>query len=655
MLFKNTIIIIKYLIISVFLFNHFIHTQNINDINKMIKAQDDLEKNNNLDDDNLSINQNTNKSQLFEIDVSQEVTSQKDININFGYDFFNNRDSIKFFENLPAPRDYNLGPGDELILSIWGQNELRETFTISKEGEIYIDKVGIVNVGGRSIEQAESYLKEKMGKVYATLIAAKPSSYLDLSIGQLKMINVNFVGFVKIPGIYPIHPFSNLLTGIIQAGGIDTLGSLREVKIIRNEEELIKVDFYDYLLFGKSRSSMVQLKNNDVIVISPTSSKISIDGAIMRPAKYEFKEGEKILDILNFAGGPTHKFSNKISLKSFTYDNFNSKKYIIDYFDIEKSKSISATPGAEISLFEILEEDNKVELLGQVKSPGEYLFKEGMTILDLLEFGGGLDDSTYRKSVFLENADIIRRTQDKRYENVISFNLLDLLDSQINDILLSNLDKVIIYPNPNFFESENIIINGEVKIPGIYPLVRNEESLQSLINRSGGLTSNAHKRGIAIFRKNDMTSGFGVKQSGTTELEDLFVEERIRVAWNDTGIALMPGDSIVVRPRNRTIHVLGEVYNPGILEFQKNKSINYYIDATGGLTENGNNKGITIIYPNGIVKPYKKFRINKIEEGSTIFIPTKPPQEPFNLTQFATNWTSIISSMITIGVLSRQI
>ena len=165
----------------------------------------------------------------------------------FGYDYFTRRDTVAFWENLPTPANYLLGPGDELIISLWGETQLRETYTISREGKIYDEKVGLLNIAGKTIEVAKEYLENQFGRVYATLKGNNPTTYMDVSLGQLRSINVNFVGEVNYPGVYPVHPFSTLITGLIQAGGIDTTGSLRKIQIKREGVLKTEVDLYDYL------------------------------------------------------------------------------------------------------------------------------------------------------------------------------------------------------------------------------------------------------------------------------------------------------------------------------------------------------------------------------------------------------------------------
>ena len=152
----------------------------------------------------------------------------------FGYDFFTQRDTISFWENLPTPSNYFLGSGDELIISIWGETQLRKTYTINRDGKIYDEKVGLLNLAGKTIENGEEYLKEQFGRVYSTIKGSNPSTFIDVSLGKLRSININFVGEVKYPGVYPVHPYSTVITGLIQAGGVDTTGSLRNIQIMRN-------------------------------------------------------------------------------------------------------------------------------------------------------------------------------------------------------------------------------------------------------------------------------------------------------------------------------------------------------------------------------------------------------------------------------------
>lgn len=605
----------------------------------------------------------------------------KDKSRHFGYDFFTSRDSIAFWENLPTPSNYLLGSGDELIITLWGETQLRNEYTISREGKIYDEKVGLLHISGRTISEARQYLKTQFGRLYATLTISNPTTYIDISLGGLRSINVNFVGEVKYPGVYPVHPFSTVITGLIQAGGIDTTGSLRQIQIRRNNKLEKTIDLYDYFINGSSSSS-IQLRDQDIILIPPRKSFIQIDSAIVRPKIYEAIEGETIYDLITHAGGPTFDASEKVSIyrvkpKADPASGLNNEGF---YVDLESTKLIPVGRNDKISIRYLFDELQQVEIIGQVKVPGSYHYYKGMNLKELLTLGGGFEDSTYIKSIYLNKAEIIRRNPGSRYDKVITVNLNNILRDESKNIELKNLDRLVVHANLNFFEKANILILGEVNVPGSYPIINDGESLNSFINRAGGLTSQALENGISIYRDKKY---FDTKISNISIFEDMSSknltnldpnqineesqntaniiddsddsDDRIRVAWQDTKIALLPGDSIIVKEKTETVFITGEVYNPGVLEFRSGKSLRYYINSAGGLTDNANKKGIIILYANGIVKPKKWYSSPKVFEGSTIMINKKENEEPFNITQFATNWTSIISSMITAIVLSQQL
>ena len=581
----------------------------------------------------------------------------------FGYDFFTRRDSVSFWENLPTPANYQLGPGDELIISLWGETQLRGAYTISREGKIYDDKVGLLNLGDRNIREARDHLKTQFGRVYATLNGKEPSTFIDISLGELRSINVNFVGQVKYPGVYPIHPFSTVITGLIQAGGVDTTGSLRQIQIKRDGKVLNNVDLYDYFVKGELSSS-IQLRDQDIVVIPPRSSMVFVDSAVVRPGVYESILDETIYDMIQYAGGATYDAAEKVGIRRMKPkdERTNGNIYESIYLDYGSTRLIPVNSGDQITVRRLFVETQQVEIIGQVKVPGIYHYYKGMTFNNLLDLGGGFEDSTFIKSVYLEKAEIIRRNPGGRYDSVISVNLREVLnDNAENNNKLENLDRVVIHANLNFFEKENILIMGEVNVPGAYPLVSDSESLQSIINRAGGLTPKALDNGIAIFRnKKYFDTDFFSNTAALNDANDInnvndVSNAKIRVAWQKTNIALMPGDSVMVKEKTATIFVTGAVYNPGVLEFRKGKSLRYYLNAAGGLTERANNKGIIVLYANGHVNPKKWYSSPSVLEGSTIIVNQKPLEEPFNITQFATNWTSIISSMITAVILSQQL
>jgi protein involved in polysaccharide export with SLBB domain len=551
----------------------------------------------------------------------------------FGYDFFTRRDTVAFWENLPTPANYLLGPGDELVISLWGETQLRETYTISRDGKIYDDKVGLLNLTGKSISDTREYLKDQYGRIYATLKGKKSTTFMDVSLGELRSINVNFVGQVKYPGVYPIHPFSTVITGLIQAGGVDTTGSLRKIKIKRDGSTESTVDLYDYFIDGEI-SSIIQLRDQDIVVIPPRSSVVKIDSAVVNPGIYEAIPGETIYDMIQFAGGQKHNASETVGIHKIKpkAERKNGLIYEAHYVTFESAKLIPAINIDHIDVRHLFHEFQQVEILGQVKVPGIYHYYNGMTFKDLITLGGGFDDSTFWKSVYQDQAEIIRRNPQTRYDEAMQVNLLEIVNgSRKADIPLQNLDRIVIHANLNYFEKENVQILGEIRIPGDYPILQNGESLQSLVNRAGGFTDKSFEDGIEIYR------------------------DSLRVAWKNMNLPLMAGDSVVVKEKPGTVFVTGEVYNPGLIEFDSRNSLKNYIDLAGGPTKNGDNNDIIVIYANGEVMPKKRFSSPKVKDGATIIVNQKEPIEPFNPTQFANTTLSLLSSLVTIIVLSKQL
>ena len=541
----------------------------------------------------------------------------------FGYDLFNS--GVTFWDNLPAPSNYLLGPGDEVVISLWGETQMRKTYTINRDGKIYDDKVGLLNLTGKNINNVSKFLNDQFGRVYSTLQGNNPTTYIDVSLGRMRSININFTGEVFRPGISPVHPFSTIISAISQVGGIKTTGSLREIHVKRDGKTYATFDLYEYLIEGKLPKN-IQLKDQDLIFVPIRLSTVTMSSAIVRPGIYESKLGESIKSMLDYAGGAKEDASSRIGIKRIA--NAKVKNF---YIDINESENVTINNGDKIELIKMFESVKSVEIIGQVKSPGIYNFWTGMTIKNLFELSGGYEDTTFYKSIHTTSAEIIRKNPDSPFETVISIDLDNLLSDQKANLLLQNLDRFVIHANPNYFEKKNVVILGEVRVPGSYPLLRKNEDLQSFINRAGGLTEKAFPEAIEIFR------------------------DSLRIGWENTKIPISAGDSIIVKPKTGVVLVQGEIYNKGYIEYQKGKSLQYYIDSAGGITINGNKNDVFVLYANGVVKPKKMLSSPKIRDGSTIIVNFKEPEEPFDATEFANTTVSLISSLLTVIVLINQI
>ncbi len=533
------------IIVQGFLFN-FIFSQSISDINRLKKQYKDIMNNQDIVNkgDNLDLNQIDGdlpeNEQIDLEDVDKDV--DKDARLEFfGYDFFTAKDSILIWNNLPIPPSYLLGPGDEIIISLWGETQLRESYTIGRDGLVYIERVGQLSLTGKTLEDAKKYLEKQFLKVYETLKGTRPSTFMDVSLGQLKSINVTFIGEVNSPGVYPIHPFSTALTGLIKVGGIDTTGSLRNIQIIRSGEDPHRVDFYKFLLSGKSANSKIRLQDNDVVFIPPRLSRVEIMGAIKRPGIYEAHENDNISDLVNYAAGLRNNANNKILV---SYKNKNLTKKGSDnefkYVPFNDTNELPSTDVNKIMVFTLPDYVKSVHIFGQVKNPGDYGFEEGMNILDLMKMAGGLYHKTFYKTIYAPRADIIRRDFKSNYPKVIPINLEELKQgNQTQNVELHNWDIIFVRKNKNFTLPKQIEITGEVNIPGFYTLSKPRETLQNLLDRSGGYTDRAFKDGIQLFR------------------------DTVQVALDNFNFSLTDGDSIHVPGYPGVVQVIGEVYSSG--------------------------------------------------------------------------------------------
>ena len=542
----------------------------------------------------------------------------------FGYDFFNTRDTLAIWNNLPIPSSYKLGPGDEIIISLWGETQLRDNYTIGRDGTVYIKRVGQLNLTGKSMEQAKKYLEKQFQKVYETLKGSQPSSYLDVSLGKLKSINVTFVGEVKIPGIHPVHPFSTALTGLIQAGGIDTIGSLRNIQIIRSENNLYNVDLYKFLLFGQTDDANKRLQDNDVIFIPPRSSRVEIMGAVKRPGIYEARDSDNLGEIVDFAGGLRSNANNNL-LVHYNYSNSTNNKLGLEYVPYNDANKKFDDNIKRIKVYTMPEYNKSIYIYGQVKNPGSYGFEKGMHILDLLNMVGGLFDKTFYKTIYAPRADIIRRDFKSSFPKVIPINLEELKQGNTTqNIELQNWDIVFVRKNKNFTIPKQVKITGEVNIPGFYTLSKPRETLEDLLSRAGGFTDRAFKDGIQLYR------------------------DTMQVALDNFNFSLTHKDSIYVPDFPGVVQVLGEVYKPGYVQYQKRKRLKSYIEAAGGFTLDARKKYITIIQPNGDVKVKDSFWTPTVKEGALIIIHKERKKLPFDVTSFLKDSASIAASLTTI-------
>jgi len=566
--------------------------------------------------------------------VDKNEKSEKSLTY-FGYDIFNAGLSGSIWNNQPPPSDLLLGPGDELIIEIWGETQIRTVHSIDRYGKINIDKIGQVHLTGITLQQAKEKLLSRFEEVYSSLKGYSPAATLDVSLGKLKSINITLLGEVEFPGIHTVHSFSTIFTGLMQTGGIPLSGSLRNIQLRRNGKTSDTFDFYSFLLEGNTHND-VRLMDGDILFIPVRYSTIQIDGEINRKGMYELLPGESLSQLINFAAGlQPNAMESKIKVYR-TRETDNSSKISIDnttYINVNKNPQFALADGDKVFVHSRASSLHEVYIYGQVKSPGKYSFNtsQGMTLKELIDLSGGLNDTTYLKTVYLDRGEIIRSNIHSDFPEIIPFDLKLLIhgDSHENKNL-QNWDIVLIRKNPNFLPPKKVWLKGEVNVPGVYTIQKKGETLQDILQRAHGFTPNAFKDGIRLYRNQEL------------------------VVSQNNNILVMDGDSLVVPLHPGVVKVTGEVYKPGLIQFDQNKSIYDFIEDAGGFTHDADRKQIMVVYASGDVEIKKKFNRVQIHEGSTIIIQEKVDTEPFNLTEYASNMASIVSSFATIYLLLSQ-
>ena len=538
------------------------------------------------------------------------------------------------FDNLPIPGFYEIGVGDEIRISLWGQADLQQIFVVDKEGRIFVPSIGFIPVIGKSLAELKQFLKQEFSKSYSTLYSDEDKTFMDVSMVTIQSINIQVIGHVVSPGAYNVHPFSNIVSAISQAGGIDTTGSIRNIKVLRDGNVYKEVDFYKLLTLGENNHDF-RLKTKDIILVDKRQTTIHIDGEINKPGFYEMKKNENFNNLLKFCGDfkPQASLVVEITKIMSRSERLNDDDAFEKFYFRDLSK-INFSDGDKIVIPRIKNTNSQVYAYGQVKNEGSYEFVESMRIYDLLELAGGINDNEFLKSVNIEKIDLIRRDIKSNFSKVITLDLEKIINKDENEnILLENYDQITVYPNLNFLPPKTVNLFGEINFPGIYPILKDNESISSIISRAGGLTSRAYKKGIILTRKNQ------------------------RVILEGLNNIVKDGDQINVPEIPNVVEIKGQVFNPGLISYKANRKIKEYLEIAGGLTPNADLNNILIYYVDGSVKIKKRFANLNVEPGSIIQINQKV--ESTNLVgqvlTFVEGISNTITQIITTYVIITQI
>ena len=451
--------------------------ENIINIEKLdIIDQDELE----IVDDNLILE-------------SQTQTGRQALSY-FGYEIFQ-RDPAVFQSSVFGAVDpnYNIGPNDEIIIMLWGETQFRQVLTVDREGFIFIPEVGQVFVNGLTMDLLESKLFKVLSQRYSSLIrsnSGSASTFLDISLGNLRPLRVIVLGEVGQPGAYQVSPSTTLFHALYYFNGPTTLGSLRDIRLIRSGKQIASIDFYDYLLSGKKIDD-IRLQLDDTIFLPKRGKTVSIQGEINRQAIYELKKGEGLKDLIEIAGGlRVSAYMNRAQIDRIVppgdRDALGMDRMFIDVDlgqILESKKGFALTDGDKIQIFSILDmRQNTVEINGAIVRPGRYDINEAMFLKDLILRADSLVGDAY-----LDRVDLVRINSDFT-EKILKLNLkLALEGHPDHNIELKSLDRVTVYGKSTMIPRRYVTISGHVKIPGRY-LLREDLTLYDLIFKAGGFT-----------------------------------------------------------------------------------------------------------------------------------------------------------------------
>ena len=492
----------------------------------------------------------------------------------FGRDVFSSSAlSFEPNENQATPKDYRLGPGDEVIIEIWGASEERLRQTISPEGNIVVEQLGPIFLNGMTIDEANDHLRGLFAYKYAGIDEGETD--INLTLGGIRTIQVNILGEVSTPGTYRLSPFSTVFHAIYRSGGVSGIGSLRNIQVLRNGRKIATVDLYDFLFGGDSNDNL-RLQEGDVIIVPAYENLVKIDGNVKRPMNYEIKNDETITDLVKYAGG----FKSDAYTDAVRVKRENDRENELHNVEAAEFVTYRLKDGDVVTVGELLDRyTNRVQIRGQVMRPGMFALGNDInTLLQLINKADGLKEDAY-----LERALIFREGPDLTMQ-VIPVNLGALMAGTTEDIQLQRNDIVEIAGIHEILDRGGFTIRGLVADPGTYPFAENT-TIEDLVLQAGGLLYGASTARIEVARRvNDpqaMTTDNATAQIYTFSYDNGNI---------GTGFTLEPYDIVTVRKSpsyvvQQRVAIGGEVVFEGPYTIAKrNERISDLVARAGGLT-----------------------------------------------------------------------
>lgn len=490
----------------------------------------------------------------------------------FGRNIFNSQ--LLSFEpnmNIATPEDYVLGPGDVVVIDVYGASQKSFQLTVSPEGTVTVPDYGPIAVAGQTVAAANKRLRSGLGSRYS-------SSDVKLSVGQTRTILISVMGEVTHPGTYHLSAFATVFHALYAAGGIGNLGTLRNIRVLRSGRLVTVVDVYEYILNGRLAGN-VRLKEGDVIQVDTYDCLVNITGSVKRPMYYEMRATESVATLLKYAGG----LSGDAYGKSVQLVRQSGGRYSVFTVDEFEQSSFHVADGDVVHVEGMIDRyDNMVEVKGAVFRPGKYqLGGKVTTVRGLIQQADGLTEDAFRAH------GVLHRLRADRSLEVISVNVGGILDGTVPDIALANEDVLFIPDQADLINSRYVTIEGEVFLPGVYPWAANM-TLEDLVMQAGGLTDAASVVKVDVDRplmdQKAMTSGPELAQTFSFALKEGFVVD------GTPGFVLQPFDVVQVRRSPgfhtpRQVSVEGEVAFAGSYTLaRKNQRLSDLVSRAGGLT-----------------------------------------------------------------------
>ncbi len=556
----------------------------------------------------------------------------------FGYNYFS-RD-VSFFDNIPVPDDYMLGPGDEIKIILWGETNITDDFIIGKDGTIFYSNIGFLNLSSKTLSEAQSYVKEELSKIYSTLNNKDNPTNIKIELNGLKSLNIYLTGQVVNPGINVVHPFSDIFLSLVQAGGVSRFGSLRNIQLIRNNEIIEVVDFYSFFMRGENNFSNIKIMDGDTIHVPVVKKRVNVNGQIKNPGFYELHDNESFKDIIDYAGGFRSNASTQVirsiiePLQNRENDDYakSTKSFLI-----KDSGKIIPNDGDYFYVAFAYNVESTASVFGAVKNPGEYPVK-GETIKSILDYAGGFNDPNFINLINTEKITVLRRDKDNFYSKEInvSYENSHTINAEVGD-------KILVYGNNNYERSPTYSVVGEVTKPGVFPFRKGITVLEA-IKIADGLTEMSSLKNIVVFQEITTTNTDGISSTSVVQVDDASLDFELGV------------NSVVdAKPLENTITVEGNVYDPGVIAYKKGLTMYQAIELSGGFKKNSLKRSSYVKRANGSIEKINYLfggRGKKLFPGDTVFVPLNEKPDEFNLTLFLSQVTSTLANIAAIIVIA---